>query len=159
MKTYISLLFGLFTVFAVAANEKPNVIIIFTDDHGYSDLGCQGIFDDLKTPNIDRLARDGVRMTSGYASAPQCVPSRGGLMSGRYQNKLGLESNIEFQQPGGMDGFNSALTIAERLKKAGYATCQSGKWHLGPESEITYHGFDHFFSKDINNPRLANIDI
>ena len=61
---------------------KPNVIVIFTDDHGYADLSCQGVFEDVKTPHIDSLAAGGVRMTSGYVTAPQCVPSRGGLLTG-----------------------------------------------------------------------------
>ena len=108
---------------------KPNIIVIFTDDHGYADLSCQGIFDDVKTPHIDTLAKGGVRMTDGYVTAPQCVPSRGGLLSGQYQNKLGLESNRD-RRTGGLVGFNKALTIAERLKKAGYATGMAGKWHL-----------------------------
>lgn len=67
--------------------EKPNIIVIYTDDHGYADLGIQGQKSDVKTPNIDQLARDGVRMTSGYVTAPQCAPSRAGMLTRRYQQR------------------------------------------------------------------------
>jgi uncharacterized sulfatase len=140
-----------------AETRPPNILVIFTDDHGYSDLGAQGVRADLKTPHTDALAAAGVRMTSGYVTAPQCVPSRCGLLSGRYQNRLGVESNGAFQAPGGLDGFNSALTIAERLKTAGYATGMAGKWHLGPVNEITSHGFDYVFPKNSTRPATANI--
>lgn len=138
----------------LAAASKPNIILIFSDDHGYSDLGCQGIQHDLRTPNIDALAAGGVRMTSGYASAPQCVPSRAGLLSGRYQNRLGVESN---GMP--LDGFNAELTIAERLKKVGYATGMTGKWHLGPPREIVKHGFDDVYYKSANRPGWSNFGL
>ena len=144
---------------AHAATQLPNIILIFTDDHGYADLGCQGIFADVKTPHIDRLAASGVRMTNGYVTAPQCVPSRGGLLSGQYQNKLGLESNNAAQEPDGLGGFNRALTIAERLKGAGYATGMAGKWHLGPGDEIVDHGFDHVYYKNSARPATANITL
>jgi uncharacterized sulfatase len=134
--------------------DKPNVIVIFTDDHGYADLGGQGVFDDLKTPHIDALAAGGVRMTSGYVTAPQCVPSRTGLRTGKYQNRFGVESN-------GMavDGFNAEQTIAERLKEADYATGMTGKWHLGPGPEVTQHGFDDVFYKNSNRPGWANFGL
>ena len=114
---------------SASQDKKPNVILIFTDDHGYADLSCQGVFDDVKTPNIDTLASGGIRMTNGYVTAPQCVPSRAGILTGQYQNKFGLESNSQAKAANGRDGFNNALTIAERLKKAGYATGMTGKWH------------------------------
>jgi uncharacterized sulfatase len=136
------------------AAAKPNIIVIFSDDHGYPDLRCQGVFDDLRTPNIDALAERGVRMTSGYVTAPQCVPSRAGLMSGRYQNRFGLESN---GLP--LDGFNAEQTIAERLKKAGYATGMTGKWHLGGGPEIVRHGFDDVYYKHANRPGWANFNL
>ena len=138
----------------VCADERPNVIVIFSDDHGYSDLGSQGIQNDLKTPNLDRLAAGGVRMTSGYVSAPQCVPSRAGLLSGRYQNRFGVESN---GMP--LDGFNDQATIAERLQRAGYATGMTGKWHLGPHQQIVEHGFDDVFYKSANRPGWANFNL
>lgn len=122
------------------AAEQPNIVVIFTDDHGYSDLSCQNVRDDIKTPNIDRLAAGGVRFTSGYVTAPQCVPSRAGLLSGRYQNRFGLESN---NSP--VDGFERQETIAEKLKEAGYATGMVGKWHLGSAPRIVKHGFDDVF--------------
>lgn len=133
---------------------KPNIIVIFTDDHGYADLSSQGILDDIKTPHIDALAAGGVRMTSGYVTAPQCVPSRAGLLSGKYQNRFGVESN-----GAPLDGFNAQQTIAERLKQAGYATGMTGKWHLGPAPEITRHGFDDVFYKNSNRPGWANFDL
>lgn len=135
--------------------QKPNIIVIYTDDHGYADINAQGVLTDLKTPNIDELALNGARMTDGYSTAPQCVPSRGGLLSGQYQNKFGLESNGDYKT-GGLNGFNSSLTIAERLKPAGYATGMAGKWHLGEGSEITDHGFDWVFYKNSNRPGLSN---
>ncbi|MFC1766303.1 sulfatase, partial [Planctomycetota bacterium] len=144
------------TVWAV---PKPNIIVVYTDDHGYADLSCQGVFEDVKTPHIDALATGGVRMTDGYITAPQCVPSRGGLLSGQYQNKLGLESNAQFQEAGGLNGFNSALTIAERLKQAGYTTGMAGKWHLGPGNKIVEHGFDKVFYRNSNRPGTANINL
>ncbi len=122
-------------------DDRPNIIVIFTDDHGYPDLTCQGILKDVKTPFIDSLAEGGVRMTHGYVTAPQCVPSRAGLLTGKYQNRFGVEAN---KYP--MKGFNKELTIAEHLKKSGYKTGMSGKWHLGPLAEITKHGFDEVYA-------------
>ena len=139
----------------VWADDRPNVIVIFTDDHGYADLSCQEVLPDVRTPNIDSLAVGGVRMTNGYITAPQCVPSRGGLLTGRYQNKFGLESNGS----GGLDGFGDAKTIAERLKEVGYATGMAGKWHLGQPTKIPSHGFDKVFAKNANRPGVANFGL
>jgi len=144
---------------AGAAQRQPNVIMIYTDDHGYSDLSCQGVFDDVKTPNIDRLAEGGVRMTDGYCTAPQCVPSRGGLLSGQYQNKFGLESNPQFKDAKVMKQFDELQTLPERLKTAGYATGMAGKWHLGPADEISDHGFDHVYYRNSGRPAFANMDL
>lgn len=140
----------------LVADDRPNIVVVFTDDHGYSDLSCQGVFPDVRTPNIDALAETGVRMTSGYVTAPQCVPSRGGILSGQYQTKLGLESNTQGKEVGGLDGFNNAKTIAERLQDAGYATGMAGKWHLGPSQEIVDHGFDKVFYRNSGRPGMAN---
>jgi uncharacterized sulfatase len=140
--------------FGAEPSVKPNVIVIFTDDHGYSDLSCQGVVDDIRTPNIDNLALGGVRMTSGYVTAPECVPSRAGLLSGQYQNRLGVESNGE-----PLDGFNAIQTIAERLKKAGYSTGMTGKWHLGQPAAIVDHGFDDVYYKNANRPGWANYNL
>ena len=161
MKTLKATLIALLVSVVCTANAatKPNIIVIFTDDHGYADLSCQGVFDDVRTPHIDSLAVGGVRMTNGYVTAPQCVPSRAGLMTGQYQPKFGLESNREFTTEGGMDGFNKALTIAERLKPAGYATGMIGKWHLGSGTKIVDHGFDDVFYKNSNRDGWANYDL
>jgi len=137
-----------------AAAKKPNIIVIYTDDHGWPDIGIAGINDDLRTPHLDRLATDGVHATSGYSTAPQCVPSRAGLLIGKSQNRFGVESN-----GASMEGFNAELTVAERLKKAGYATGQIGKWHLGPSHEIPDHGFDDVYSKNANRPCHANFTL
>lgn len=105
-------------------DQRPNIIVVFTDDQGYADLGAQGVLDDIITPNIDQLAADGVRMTSGYATAPQCTPSRAGLITGRYQQRFGLDDNRFTPMP------LTETTIATRLKDAGYKTGMVGKWHL-----------------------------
>ena len=154
---FLALLFLNCAPFA-CADKLPNVIVVFTDDHGYADLGSQEVLPDIRTPNIDELAVGGVRMTNGYITAPQCVPSRGGLLTGRYQNRFGLESNTDYKT-GGLDGFSDAITIAERLKKAGYATGMAGKWHLGQPTQISRHGVDQVFYKNSNRPGVANFDL
>jgi arylsulfatase A-like enzyme len=108
---------------------KPDIILILIDDLGYADLSCQGSTE-VRTPRIDLIARDGVRLTSGYVSAPQCAPSRAGLITGRYQNRFGFETNFDDKDP--KVGLPSTeRTIAEDLSAAGYATGIVGKWHLG----------------------------
>ena len=107
---------------------KPNIIVILTDDQGDADLSCQRQVPDIKTPNLDFLAGQGVRLTAGYVTAPQCSPSRAGLITGRYQQKFGLDNIADDPMP------LEEQTIPERLKKAGYVSGQVGKWHLEPNA-------------------------
>lgn len=127
----------------------PNFIIIFTDDQGYGDLSCFGA-KHLSTPNIDRLAREGAKLTSFYVAAPVCTPSRAALMTGCYPKRINLAtgSNFPVMLAGDPKGLHpDEFTIAEILKKRGYATGIFGKWHLGDQAEFlpTRQGFDEFF--------------
>ncbi|MCB1226940.1 MAG: sulfatase-like hydrolase/transferase, partial [Verrucomicrobiales bacterium] len=153
MKTFLLLAAVAGVVSTIHAADRPNIIVFYTDDHGHADLSCQGVVADVKTPHIDALAASGVRAVNGYSTAPQCVPSRAGLMVGRFQNRFGVESN-----PDPLDGFNRETTLAERLQAQGYVTAQFGKWHLGPPHEISQHGFRHVFSQNAQRPFFANIN-
>ncbi len=109
-----------------AEDRKPNMIVIFTDDHGWADLGVHGIRMDIRTPNLDHMAGQGAVFRAGYVTAPQCTPSRAGILSGRYHQKFGVEHNRFSPMPA------EVLTVPERLQKAGYKTGMVGKWHLEP---------------------------
>ena len=151
---------------AALAAEKPNIILIYSDDHGWADLGIQGSDQDIRTPHLDAMARDGVRFTRGYVTAPQCVPSRAGVLTGRYQQRFGVEDNNKGPLP------LAELTIAERLKAAGYVTGQVGKWHLDlvggkkgdkllrSSKEFMPHaqGFDEYFRAEMKQ-YLASHDL
>ncbi|MGY8991056.1 MAG: sulfatase-like hydrolase/transferase [Rhodospirillales bacterium] len=128
-----------------AADRKPNVIIIYTDDQGSVDLNCYGS-KDLVTPHMDGLAKRGVRFTQFYASAPVCSPSRAGLLTGRYPVRAGMPGNAGSTK--GKAGLAaSEITIAETMKAGGYKTAHIGKWHLGytPETMPNSQGFDYSF--------------
>ncbi|VGO11465.1 Arylsulfatase [Pontiella desulfatans] len=111
---------------SVAFAKKPNVIVFYTDDHGWADLGIHGMADDVKTPHLDQLARDGVLCKHGYSTAPQCCPSRAGVMTGKYQQRFGFGHNGEGPLP------LAETTLADRMRAAGYRTGMVGKWHLEP---------------------------
>ena len=123
--------------------RKPNVIIIFTDDQGTVDMNCYGA-KDLVTPNMDGLAKRGVRFTQFYSAAPVCSPSRVGLLTGRTPQHGGLNGNVPLDSVGMP---SQQITIAEKMKKAGYATAHIGKWHLGHHKKTipNAQGFDHSF--------------
>lgn len=126
-----------------APQERPNILLIVGDDMGYADVGFQGCTD-IPTPNLDALARSGVRFTSGYVSGPYCSPTRAALLTGRYQTRFGHE----FNPSGAKNGMPvSEVTIADRLKEAGYVTGLVGKWHLGAEPQFhpQKRGFQEFF--------------
>jgi arylsulfatase A-like enzyme len=123
---------------------RPNVVLVIADDLGYGDLGTYGA-PDIATPNLNRLARDGVRLTDFYANAPVCTPTRAALVTGRYQQRVPLERPLG-------NGVSQGLPVTGRslpqlLKTAGYATALVGKWHLGERAEFhpNRHGFDYFF--------------
>lgn len=111
---------------STAQAAKPNVIVILTDDMGWADLGVQGAEKDLKTPHLDALAAAGVRCSSGYITAPQCSPSRAGLITGCFQQRYGIDTIPDVPLP------REAVTLAERLSPAGYRCGFVGKWHLEP---------------------------
>jgi arylsulfatase A-like enzyme len=125
----------------------PNVVLILTDDLGYGDLGSYGV-KDAKTPNLDRLAREGVRFTDFYANAANCSPTRTALITGRYQQRVGIEMPLGTYEGDRNRGLMPTETSLPRLlKSAGYATGLFGKWHLGwkPEFQPNRHGFDQFW--------------
>jgi arylsulfatase A-like enzyme len=142
-----------------AAEARPNLVLLLADDLGYGDLGCYGC-PDIRTPHLDRLARQGVRLTQFYANGPECTPTRAALLSGRYpQRPGGLECAIGL---GNVGRYDDAIRLAMRrelglpvahsvlargLKAAGYETAIVGKWHLGYEPQFAprRHGFDRFF--------------
>jgi arylsulfatase len=143
--------------------NRPNVIIFLTDDQGYADVGSFGA-QGFTTPNLDRLAAEGIRLTSFYAAANICSPSRAALMTGSYPPRVGLTGNL---QPNSSIGLNSQeVTIAELLKSSGYATAAVGKWHLGDDPSFlpTRQGFDEYFGLPYSNdmtplPLLENEDV
>lgn len=129
--------------------KQPNIIVIISDDMGYADIGCHGC-KDIKTPNIDSIAQNGIRFTNGYVSCPVCSPTRAGLATGRYQQRFGHEYNTG-PPPGGLREHVglplTEITIADVLKSAGYVTGAVGKWHLGlsPRFHPFKRGYDEFF--------------
>jgi arylsulfatase A len=128
--------------------DRPNVVLIMTDDAGYADTGSYGA-PDIRTPNVDSLARDGVKLTDFYANGMSCTPTRAGLISGRYQQRYGIEFVIPAP---GLPGAERGLrplphSLPLLMRKNGYATALVGKWHLGYTREFSprAHGFDLFF--------------
>ena len=125
-----------------SAADKPNILIILTDDMGYADIGVHGC-KDIPTPHIDSLARNGARFTDSYAAGSFCTPTRAALMGGRYQQRSGNEdlANVTGPLP------PAVVTLPQRLKSAGYVTGMAGKWHLGEKEGVrpTERGYDEFY--------------
>jgi arylsulfatase A len=155
MQRLLTLLTALFSI-STAIAAKPNFVIIFADDQGYGDLGCFGSTK-IKTPNIDRMAKEGMRFTNFMVASPVCTPSRAALLTGCYPKRVGMHQHVLF--PSSTKGLNpTEHTIADHLKANGYATACFGKWHLGHHPEVLprANGFDTYFgipySNDMNHP-------
>lgn len=141
-------------VSAAAKDRPPNIVILFVDDLGYGDLGCYG-HPSIRTPNLDRMAAEGMRFTDFYSAAPVCTPSRAALLTGRYAPRSGMASEkrrVLFpNSTGGLPA--GEITLAEALKEQGYATACIGKWHLGYQREYLprQNGFDYFYGLPYSN--------
>ncbi len=157
MKTILGVLAAatwlLFPLPCGAGEKRPNFVVILCDDLGYGDLACFG-HKHIKTPNLDRLATQGLRLTACYAAAPVCSPSRAGLMTGRNPSRIGIYDWIPANHP--MHLPQDEITIATLLKRAGYRTAHVGKWHLNGlfnakgQPQPADHGFDHWMSTQNN---------
>jgi arylsulfatase A-like enzyme len=134
---------------------RPNVVIVLTDDQGFADLGCYGATG-FQTPNLDRMAREGMRFLDFYVASSVCSPSRAALMTGCYPQRVGLPVVLEADSAIGLNSREE--TIAELLQQAGYATGLIGKWHLGdrPEFLPTRHGFQEYFGLPYSNDMTPN---
>ncbi|MBX7211844.1 MAG: sulfatase-like hydrolase/transferase [Verrucomicrobiaceae bacterium] len=136
-----------------AADHRPNIVLVLADDLGYGDLACYGCKDVL-TPNLDKFAGEGLKLTSCYAGHGNCSPSRTALMTGRTPTRVGVRDWIPEDSP--VHVRRSEVTIATLLRTAGYTTCHSGKWHLNgafnkpAQPQPGDHGFDHWFSTQNN---------
>ena len=131
-----------------AQDTKPNIVFILADDLGYADVSCYGQRD-YTTPNVDRLALEGLRFTQGYSNSANCSPTRTALITGRYQMRLqvGLEEPINAATPKTIGLPPSHPTLPSLLKRTGYGTSLVGKWHLGflPNFSPLKSGYDHFY--------------
>lgn len=146
------------TALAAAAPARlPNFVILLADDLGYGDLGCFGS-QTLRTPNLDRMAGEGMRFTNFYAAAPFCSPTRASLLTGRYPVRAGVPNVLFPTERTGLP--QSELTIAKLLKPLGYATACIGKWHLGnlPEFRAHRHGFDFFYGLPYANDSRKQLE-
>lgn len=167
-RTFLVVPFILLTLCTVSAQSlrAPNIVLIYADDMGYGDLSSFGA-KAIKTPNLDRMAAEGLKLTSFYSVSPVCTPSRAALMTGRYTARMGVQqmhlSNVlTFQDKTGLP--TNETTMATALKSKGYATACIGKWHLGhlaPHRPID-HGFDYYFgipySNDMQPSMLKRMD-
>lgn len=142
---------------AAAQPDKrpPNIVVVFTDDQGYGDLGCYGA-KGFETPNIDRMAKEGVRFTDFYVAQAVCSASRTALLTGCYPNRVGILGALNPSSKIGIH--DNETTIAQVLKARGYATAIYGKWHLGhhPQFLPTRHGFDDYFGLPYSNDMWPN---
>jgi arylsulfatase A len=155
---YFTVVLGLAYVLGVhasafSAERPPNIVVIFADDLGYGDLSCYG-HPTIRTPELDRMAREGMRFTQFYSAAEVCTPSRAGLLTGRLPPRSGMCGKRRVAFPNTKGGLPAdEITVAELLKSRGYATACIGKWHLGhlPEYLPTRNGFDTFFGLPYSN--------
>jgi len=147
---YIFLMFSCNNEEKKETERPPNVVIVFTDDQGYQDLSCFGS-PNIHTPNLDQMAKEGIRLTSYYSAQAVCSASRAGLLTGCYPNRIGISGALS---PRSNHGINSEeTTLAEMLKASGYITGIFGKWHLGHHRKFlpNNHGFDEFLGIPYSN--------
>lgn len=157
---YLGSIFCLLQLGSLSAADKPNFIVIFTDDQGYQDIGCFGS-PDIRTPRLDSMASEGMKFTSFYAQ-PICGPSRAALMTGCYPLRVAERGNIKEVHP---ILHSEEITVAEVLKTQGYATACFGKWDLAKHRQEgffmdlfpTRQGFDYFYGTPTSNDRIANL--
>ena len=144
LKRIISLIILLVILSCEKHNNNPNIIFILADDLGYGDLSSYGS-KTIETINIDKLADDGVKLTSYYAAQPVCSASRAAILTGAYPNRIGIYNAFGPTSDSGIS--HNEYTLAEMLKDNGYKTGIFGKWHLGSKKEFfpTNHGFDEFY--------------
>jgi arylsulfatase A-like enzyme len=135
---------------AVDAQRLPNIVLIFIDDMGYGDLGTYGA-QGFQTPNLDRMAAEGIRFTDFYVAQAVCSASRAALLTGCYPNRIGIQGALNHQANYGINA--DEMTLAEVLKQRGYATAIFGKWHLGhhPQFLPVHHGFDEYLGLPYSN--------
>ncbi|MBK9313355.1 MAG: sulfatase [Acidobacteria bacterium] len=152
----LAVMLAILSVFARAPqsrrpqNRPPNIVIIFADDLGYADIGSYGATEYV-TPNLDRMAAEGMRMTDFYAAQAVCSASRAALLTGCYPNRIGIRGALDHKSSYGLN--RDEMTFAELVKQRGYATAMFGKWHLGhhPQFLPTRHGFDEYYGLPYSN--------
>ena len=140
---FLAILVGIIFLNFIPEKKTPNVVLIFMDDLGYGDLGCYGAVQ-YQTPNIDKMAAEGIRFTNFLVAQPVCSASRAALLTGTYSNRVGISGAL---MPASKVGLNdNETTLAEMFKKEGYATAIYGKWHLGDDKKFLplQHGFDEY---------------
>src|SRR6187549_1418684 len=135
---------------AQSQSNRPNIILIMADDLGYGDIGAFGATD-IRTPNIDRLASNGLKLTSFYSTSPVCSPTRAGLLTGRFPRRMGIDQVFFPESFTGIPA--EEVTLAEALKGNGYTTGIIGKWHLGHHKQFLplQNGFDEYYGIPYSN--------